>query len=55
MIYREMIVLAFDVTRYFNGQQSDLWRKIDAYGAYRSVKKKDAELDAKRAEILTLR
>ena len=55
MIYREMIVLASDVTRNYNGRQSDLWRKIDAYGAYRSVKKKDAELDAKRAEIVTLR
>ena len=55
MIYREMIVLASDVTRNFKGQQSDLWRKIDVYGAYRSVKKKEAELDAKKAEILTLR
>ena len=41
MIYREMIVLASDVTRNFNGRQSDLW--------------KEAELDAKKAEILTLR
>ena len=55
MIYREMIILASDVTRNYNGRQSDLWRKIDAYGAYRSVKKKEAELDVKRAEIVTLR
>ena len=55
LVYREMVDLASDVTRNYNGRQSDLWRKIDAYGAYRSVKKKEAELDAKTAEIITLR
>ena len=55
MVYREMIILASDVTRNYNGRQWDLWRKIDVYGAYRSVKKKEAELDAKTAEIITLR
>ena len=40
MIHREMIVLAADVTRNYNGRQSDLLRKIDVYGAYRSVKLK---------------
>ena len=55
MIYREMIVLASDVTRNYNGRHFDLWRKIDVYGAYRSVKKKEAELDVRTVEILTLR
>ena len=50
-----MIILPSDVTRNYDGRQSDLWRKIDVYGAYRAFKKKEAELDAKTAEIITLR
>ena len=49
MVYREMIILASDVTRNYNGRQSDLWRKMDVYGAFCTVKQKEAELDAKLA------
>ena len=33
----------------------DLWRSLDVYGAYRSVKLKESELERKRAEIHTLK
>ena len=49
MVYREMVVLASDVTRNDSGRQSDLWRKMDVYGAFCTVKQKEAELDAKLA------
>ena len=29
LVYREMVDLASDVTRNYNGRQSDLWRKMD--------------------------
>ena len=52
---QQIVVLASDVTRNYNGRQSDLWRKMKVYGAFRTVKRKEAELDAKQAEITTLR
>ena len=50
-----MIEVASSVVRTCNGKHGDLWRSLDVYGAYKSVKLKESELERKRAEIHTLK
>ena len=55
LVYREMIEVASSVVRTCNGKHGNLWRCLDVYGVYRSVKLKESELERKRAEIHTLK
>ena len=55
LVYKEMIEVASSVVRTCNGKHGDLWRNLDVYGAYRTVKLKESELEKKRTEIQNLK
>jgi hypothetical protein len=55
LVYKEMLGVAEAVVMNHNGRQAELWKKADAYSAFRMVKSKEAELKRKSDELEDLR